>query len=100
MSVRNKIRILIVEDEPRLASILSDYIAQAGMSPYVIDNGLEVVEWVKREAPDLILLDLMMPGMNGIELIRWIRERATGSYLYTILLTSRDRESDLCSRAG
>ena len=40
-------RVLIVEDEPRLASILSDYITQAGMSPYVIDNGLEVVEWGK-----------------------------------------------------
>ena len=84
-------KILIVEDEPRLASILSDYIAQAGMSPYVIDNGLEVVEWVKREAPDLILLDLMLPGKNGMEICKEVRHF---SELPIIMVTARIEEID------
>jgi two-component system response regulator BaeR len=66
-------KILIVEDEPRLASLLSDYITKAGMSPHVIHNGLEVVNWVKNEHPDLILLDLMLPGMDGMEICRELR---------------------------
>jgi two-component system response regulator BaeR len=84
-------KILIVEDEPRLASILSDYIAQAGMSPYVIDNGLEVVEWVKREAPDLILLDLMLPGKDGMEICKEVRHF---SELPIIMVTARIEEID------
>jgi len=84
-------KILIVEDEPRLASILSDYIAQAGMSPYVIDNGLEVVEWVKREATDLILLDLMLPGKDGMEICKEVRHF---SELPIIMVTARIEEID------
>ncbi|MBW2474942.1 MAG: response regulator [Deltaproteobacteria bacterium] len=84
-------KILIVEDEPRLASILSDYIAQAGMSPYVIDNGLEVVEWVKREAPGLILLDLMLPGKDGMEICKEVRHF---SELPIIMVTARIEEID------
>jgi len=84
-------KILIVEDEPRLASILSDYIAQAGMSPYVIDNGQEVIDWVRMEGPDLILLDLMLPGKDGIEICREVRRF---SELPIIMVTARIEEID------
>lgn len=84
-------KILIVEDEPRLASLLSDYIAQAGMSPHIIDNGLKVVDWVKEESPDLILLDLMLPGMDGMEICREVRRF---SELPIIIVTARVEEID------
>lgn len=84
-------KILIVEDEPRLASLLSDYISQASMSPHVIHNGLEVVGWVKAEHPDLILLDLMLPGMDGMEICREVRRF---SELPIIMVTARIEEID------
>lgn len=84
-------KILIVEDEPRLASLLSDYITKAGMSPHIIHNGLEVVGWVKDESPDLILLDLMLPEMDGMEICREVRRF---SELPIIMVTARIEEID------
>ena len=84
-------KILIVEDEPRLAALLSDYIAQAGMLPHCIDNGLEVVNWVREERPDLILLDLMLPGKDGIEICKEVRNF---SELPIIMVTARVEEID------
>ena len=84
-------KILIVEDEPRLAAILSDYIAQAGMSTHVIDNGLDVVDWVRGEKPDLILLDLMLPGKDGMDICRELRRF---SEIPIIMVTARIEEID------
>lgn len=84
-------KILIVEDEPRLASLLSDYVAQAGMLPHVIHNGLEAVDWVKNEHPNLVLLDLMLPGMDGMEVCREVRRF---SELPIIMVTARIEEID------
>src|SRR6056300_252338 len=84
-------KILIVEDEPRLASLLSDYIAQAGMLPHCIDNGLEVVSWVRENRPDLILLDLMLPGKDGMEICKEVRHF---SELPIIMVTARIEEID------
>jgi two-component system response regulator BaeR len=84
-------KILIVEDEPRLAALLSDYIAQAGMLPHCIDNGLEVVNWVREERPDLILLDLMLPGKDGVEICKEVR---SFSEMPIIMVTARVEEID------
>lgn len=84
-------RILIVEDEPRLAALLSDYIVRAGWLPYIIDNGLEVVGWVREEHPDLVLLDLMLPGKDGMEICRELR---SFSELPIIMVTARAEEID------
>ena len=55
-------KILIVEDEVKLAALEADYLRAEGFEPHCIANGLEVVPWVRANAPDLILLDLMLPG--------------------------------------
>ena len=65
--------ILIVEDEAKLARLLEEYLSNDGMRSTWLDNGLDVVPWVKEHAPDLILLDLMLPGMNGIDVCRRVR---------------------------
>lgn len=84
-------RILIVEDEPRLAALLSDYITQAGMIPHCIDNGLEVVDWVNKNKPDLVLLDLMLPGKDGMEICKEVRRF---SDLPIIMVTAKVEEID------
>lgn len=66
--------ILIVEDEIKLASLLSDYLQQANYQPYVIHHGDEVIDWVKQNQPALILLDVMLPGKDGLSLCKEIRQ--------------------------
>ncbi|MGB0848636.1 MAG: response regulator [Thiolinea sp.] len=69
-------KILVVEDEPKLAEVLLEYLAQAEFNAHWIAHGDEVVEWVRTESPDLIVLDLMLPGKNGIDIFREVRQFA------------------------
>lgn len=85
------LRVLIVEDEPKLASLLSDYLAAAGYVSETIADGREVVPSVRAAAPDLILLDLMLPGRDGLEVCRELR---TFSDVPIIMLTARVEEID------
>jgi two-component system response regulator BaeR len=84
-------KILIVEDEPKLASLLSDYLQQAGFAPCRLDNGLAVASWVRQEKPDLILLDLMLPGKDGLEVCKEIR---AFSAVPIVMVTARVEEID------
>ena len=83
--------ILIVEDEPKLARLLADYLHQAGYATHQIGNGSEVVAWVREHAPDLVLLDLMLPGSDGLSVCRELR---TFSQLPVIMVTARVEEVD------
>jgi two-component system, OmpR family, response regulator BaeR len=83
--------ILIVEDEPKLASLLYDYLRASGFEPSCLANGAEVVPWVRDHKPDLILLDLMLPGRDGIEVCKDIR---TFSRVPIIIVTARIEEID------
>jgi two-component system response regulator BaeR len=69
-------RILIVEDEPKLAALEADYLRIAGYETHIIGDGAEVLAWVHEHAPDLILLDLMLPGRDGLEICRELRAAA------------------------
>ena len=84
-------RVLIVEDEPKLASLVADYLKAAGYEAHCIDNGLEVIPWVKSNAPDLIVLDLMLPGRSGLEICKELR---TFSDTPVIMVTARVEEVD------
>lgn len=66
--------ILIVEDEIKLANLLADYFKLTEYQPYQIHHGDEVVAWVKKHQPSVILLDIMLPGKDGITLCQEIRE--------------------------
>ncbi len=83
--------ILVVEDEPKLAGLLSDYLRASGFEPACLTNGTEVVPWVRERRPDLILLDLMLPGRDGIEICKDIR---TFSRVPIIMVTARIEEID------
>jgi two-component system, OmpR family, KDP operon response regulator KdpE len=83
--------ILVVDDEPQIRRVLRSTLSARG---YVITDaktGEEALEWVRREPPDLILLDVNMPGMGGIEACRQIRRVSTAPI---IMLTVRNAERD------
>ncbi|WP_443191014.1 response regulator [Pseudomonas indica] len=84
-------RILVVEDEPKLAALLRDYLQAAGHDVACLDNGLKVVPEVRAQEPDLILLDLMLPGRDGLEVCRELR---TFSDVPIIMVTARVEEID------
>ena len=87
----NNDTVLIVEDEPKLASLLADYLRQAGFTPYCLGDGLEVIDTVKRLQPAALLLDLMLPGKDGITLCRELR---TFSEVPILMVTARVEEVD------
>lgn len=71
-----KPHILIVEDEESLANVLADYLRQADMAVSVLHEGTGVVETVAETKPDLVVLDLMLPGVDGLTLCRELRARS------------------------
>jgi two-component system, OmpR family, response regulator BaeR len=84
-------RILIVEDEPKLAALEADYLRAAGFEPEHIADGRDVVPRVRSAPPDLILLDLMLPGRDGLDICREIR---TFSDVPIVMVTARVEEID------
>ena len=83
--------ILIVEDEEKIASLLCDYLKEAGFRTSTQNNGDRVIAQVKKDPLDLILLDIMLPGKNGMELCREIRQF---SNIPIIMITARVEEID------
>jgi len=83
--------ILVVEDEPKLAALLRDYLQAAGHRVTCLDDGLAVVPAVRRAEPDLILLDIMLPGRDGLDICRELR---TFSEVPIMLITARVEEVD------
>lgn len=83
--------ILIVEDEVKLAQLLSDYLIQSGFKTRCIDNGPAALVTVQQTPFDLILLDLMLPGMDGIEVCKAVRGFST---VPIIMITARVEEID------
>lgn len=83
--------ILVVEDEPKLASLLADYLRASGFAPRIVGNGLDVEPAVRAAPPALVLLDLMLPGKDGLDICRDLR-RFTDVPI--IIVTARLEEID------
>jgi two-component system response regulator BaeR len=83
--------ILIVEDEPKLASLIADYLHQAGYATHHIAHGDEVLAWVRQHNPDALLLDVMLPGVDGLTLCRELRRFSAVPVLF---VTARVEEVD------
>jgi two-component system, OmpR family, response regulator BaeR len=84
-------RILIVEDEPKLASLLCDYLQNSGYVTEFVSNGLKVIPAIRDQIPSLVLLDVMLPGMDGMEVCKEIR---AFSDIPIIMVTARVEEVD------
>ncbi len=85
-------RALVVDDEPVLAGLVSTYLDRAGFATRVERDGLDAVEAARTWSPDVIVLDLGLPGLDGVEVCRRVR---TFSDCYVLMLTARDDEVDM-----
>ena len=83
--------ILIVDDEPKILRLVHDFLAAAGFRTSSARSGDEALMRVRTEAPDLVILDLGLPGLDGLDVTRAIRRSGD---LPIIMLTARDDESD------
>lgn len=84
-------KILVVEDETSIREVINLYLKRAGYEVVLAKDGLEAIEALTKEMPDLIVLDLMLPHVDGMEITRWLRERGD---VPIIMLTARREESD------
>ncbi|MFA5489449.1 MAG: response regulator [Candidimonas sp.] len=84
-------RILVVEDEPKLAQLLSMYLESAGFQALCQDDGERVIDTVGQWTPDLVLLDLMLPGRDGLDICRELR---ASSAIPIVIVTARVEEVD------
>ena len=88
--------ILVVDDEPRNRTLLRACLEEKGTVIVEAGNGIEALELIDRQEPDLVLLDVMMPGLDGFETARRIKDRAGEGFLPVVLVTALvDRESRL-----
>lgn len=85
-------RVLVVEDEPRMAALIRQGLEEDAYAVDVVGNGLEVFDWVQAAAYDMLVLDIMLPGMNGIEVCRQLR--AKGYMMPILMLTAHDTLQD------
>lgn len=83
--------ILIVEDEPKIAELMRDYLHSHGFSTALTDRGDTVAGLLRQRMPDLILLDLMLPGLSGLDVCKEIRKT---SQVPIIMVTARVEEID------
>jgi two-component system response regulator ResD len=89
--IRSVAKILVVDDEPTIREIVVSYLERDGFKTLEAADGNRARELLEADPPDLVVLDVMLPGTDGLELCRWIRSR---SRLPVIMLTARGEESD------
>ncbi len=83
--------ILIIEDEPKLSALMSDYLIAGGFSASILESGDTATEWIREHTPAAILLDINLPGVDGLTLCRQIR---AFSQVPILMLTARVEEID------
>ena len=83
--------ILVVDDEPKIVQLLRDYLSRAGYHPLAAFDGQGALAIVRSEKPDLVILDLGLPGLDGLDVTRALRKTSS---VPIIMLTARDEESD------
>ena len=84
-------RILVVEDEPMVAEVVERYLRRDGHTVRVVDNGAAALDAFEQFQPDLVVLDVMLPGIDGLEVCRRLRARSQAPI---IMLTARGEELD------
>lgn len=87
-------RILVVDDEPDISALVAYHLARESYRVRTAGSGTEALRAIEAEPPDLVVLDLMLPGMSGLEVLAELRRRAETEALPVILLTARRDEED------
>jgi two-component system alkaline phosphatase synthesis response regulator PhoP len=87
-------KVLVVDDAPDIVRLVRDYLEHAGFSVVVASNGVDALRIARTERPDLIVLDLGLPGRDGLDVTRELRHDAAVSSVPIVMLTARADESD------
>ncbi len=95
MSPMREKHITIVEDERDMAELIAMRLTREHYSVDIIHDGLEALEAIQSDCPDLVLLDLMLPGMSGMDVTKELRENSRTANVPIIMLTARGEESDV-----
>jgi DNA-binding response OmpR family regulator len=95
-------KVLLIEDEPNIIEAISFILSRDGWEVKTHANGHDAMEAVRRRAPDLIILDVMLPGKSGYDILGEIREDADYAATPVLMLTARGqtRDRELAERAG
>ena len=87
-------RILVVDDEPDITALVAYHLAKEGYRVSTAHSGPEALKTAAEQRPDLVVLDLMLPGMSGYEVLQELRARDETSDVGVVLLTARGNEAD------
>ena len=87
-------RVLVVEDSSDIADLIRHYLERAGHTVQLLTTGREVMATVKRQPPDLVILDVMLPGMDGLLVCQSLRGNNATAAIPIIILTARGEEAD------
>ena len=87
-------KVLVVEDSPTERHVLSDLLTRQGYEVLTADDGEKGIAAARLELPDLILMDVVMPGINGFQATRQLRRDAATRHIPVIMCTSKNRETD------
>jgi two-component system, OmpR family, response regulator ResD len=92
-SAKKTATVLVVDDEPTIVEIVGRYMERAGFETFTAGDGYKALDVATEHRPDLVVLDVMLPGIDGIEVMERLQERP-GPPIAVILLTARGEESD------
>ena len=96
----SKRKIVIIEDEPDILEVLSYNLRREGFEILTSADGIQGLALVKREHPDLVLLDLMLPGIDGVEICTSIKKHPDTQHTLLIMVTAKGEESDIVLGLG
>ena len=96
----NNKKIVIIEDEPDILEVLSYNLKREGFEVFTAINGTLGLSLIEKEMPDLVLLDLMLPGMDGIEICSTIKKNPATQKILIIMVTAKGEESDIVLGLG
>jgi len=87
-------RILVVDDEPDITALVAYHLAKAGFRVSTANTGPDALKAAREERPDIVILDLMLPGVSGYDVLAELRRREETRDVGVILLTARREETD------
>jgi len=87
-------KVLIIEDDPDISSLIAQYLTSEGYAVGVASSGIAGLEQLKRNLPDLLILDLLLPDVDGLEVCKRLRGDPDSAALHILMLTARGEESD------
>jgi DNA-binding response OmpR family regulator len=87
-------RVLVVEDEPHIRELVALHLRLEGWTPELVDNGVTALDHLRAHPYDLVILDIMLPGLDGLTVLKALRRDSANTDAPVLLLTARREESD------